>query len=122
MDLIRSKSRIINFKQIWDKQKISDELATFIEKVALHVSDFFNDAPNQTLMKNIAEYAKTEDCWIKLSRSKDFEFNENEIRHFSISLEESAEINSDNRTNQRENSTLSELIKINSSYSLTPPL
>ena len=31
---------------------------------------------------------------------------------FSISLEESAEINSDNRTNQRENSTLSELIKI----------
>ena len=47
-----------------------------------------------------------------LSRSTNFEYNENEIRHFSISLEESAELNSDNRTNQRENSTLSELIKI----------
>ena len=43
-DLIRS-NQAIHIKQIWDKQKISDELATFIEKAALHVSDF-NDAPN----------------------------------------------------------------------------
>ena len=48
---------------------------------------------------------------LNFSCSKDFEFTKNEIRHFSISLEESAEI-VDNRTNQRENSTLSELIKI----------
>ena len=29
MELINSKSMIINFQQIWDKQEISDELNSF---------------------------------------------------------------------------------------------
>ena len=111
MELINSKSMIINFQQIWDKQEISDELSVFIERLSHHVSDFFNEAPNVIEMKNISEYAKKEKCWDDL-RNTNFEYNKDEISHFSISLEESVELNRDNRTNQRETSTLSELIHI----------
>tara|TARA_X000000950_G_scaffold273294_1_gene356921 strand:- start:1757 stop:3865 length:2109 start_codon:yes stop_codon:yes gene_type:complete len=111
MELINSKSMIINFQQIWDKQEISDELSGFIERLSHHVSDFFNEAPNVIEMKNISEYAKKEKCWDDL-RNTNFEYNKDEISHFSISLEESVELNRDNRTNQRETSTLSELIHI----------
>ena len=85
---------IINFQQIWDKQEISDELSGFIERLSHHVSDFFNEAPNVIEMKNISEYAKKEKCWDDL-RNTNFEYNKDEISHFSISLEESVELNRD---------------------------
>ena len=78
-------------------------------KDSLITKDFFNEAPNVIEMKNIYEYAKKEKCWDDL-RNTNFL---NIIKwYYRISLEESVELNRDNRTNQRETSNMSELIHI----------
>lgn len=59
--LAKENGKILDYKNIWDKQKIPEEYINDIEKIAKQVFDTIND-PNKT-QKNISTYCKQKTCW-----------------------------------------------------------
>lgn len=59
--LAKENGKILDYKNIWDKQKIPEEYINDIEGIAKQVFDTIND-PNKT-QKNISTYCKQKTCW-----------------------------------------------------------
>ena len=59
--LAKENGKILDYKNIWDKQKIPEEYINDIERIAKQVFDTIND-PNKT-QKNISTYCKQKTCW-----------------------------------------------------------
>lgn len=59
--LEKENGKILDYKNIWDKQKIPEEYINDIERIAKQVFDTIND-PNKT-QKNISTYCKQKTCW-----------------------------------------------------------
>lgn len=59
--LAKENGKILDYKKIWDKQKIPEEYINDIEGIAKQVFDTIND-PNKT-QKNISTYCKQKTCW-----------------------------------------------------------
>ena len=64
---IEKKSKLFNYKRIWETQQVPDYYNSDIANIAKLCYDTFNDPNRQYL--NIGEYAKREVCWNVLNKT-----------------------------------------------------
>lgn len=60
--------KVLNLKQIWDMQKLSEELQRQLIEIAKIVFEHITD--NARAISNVTEWCKKEQCWINLKSKK----------------------------------------------------
>ena len=83
----RAKKRI-NYRQIWDNQKVSDIFETDIARIGKLVFDLIYDENRSTA--NIETYCKKEECW-QVIMKQEYQITENLAEYLATSAELDAE-------------------------------
>jgi hypothetical protein len=94
--LLSNKPKIINLKEIWEKQGINDTLASALDVVTQHIRNIITDTEG-----NVTEWCKKEEVWTKIRKKKIDLDAPVEIRSKSVESKSTPkEINWDDFTNK----------------------
>lgn len=106
-------NKVINYRQIWDLQRVPDEFESDIAKIAKLVFDKIYD-PNRST-SNIETYCKKKECWDIISRIS-YQISE-ELNEILVSPEDHAiEAISAKKEKRFENSIFDEIAIFNKGY------
>ena len=94
----RTKKRI-NYRQIWDNQKVSDIFETDIDRIGKLVFDLIYDENRSTA--NIETYCKKEECW-QVIMKQEYQITENLAEYLATS----AELDTENARAKKEQRSL----------------
>lgn len=109
---IKSLKREFDYGQVWKDQDISIDMAFVLEQSAKQMLDALKvSAETKGTMTSPTQWAKRQNCWEDI-KQKDFNINENLIKKFTISTEESREKKRINIQIQREYDELSDYIQM----------
>lgn len=97
-----------NFRDVWNKQRVSDELKIQLESLAEKV--FYHLTNPNRLVQNVTEWAKREDCWKKL-KEMDFQLSPALVR-WLVPKEAVSEQEKDAKVEQKEISKANAMIQV----------
>lgn len=97
-----------NFRDVWNKQRVSDELKMQLESLAEKV--FYNLTNPDRLVQNVTEWAKRADCWEKL-KEIDFQLSPALVR-WLVPKEAVSEQEKDAKVEQKEISKANAMIQV----------
>lgn len=94
---VATKNRSVDFRKIWNAQRISAEMEHALAIVAWIVHDCLIDPPPG--IRNVTEYAKKPGCWVRIQHAE-VEWPDGFLREL-ISCEQNHEQQREDRQNQR---------------------
>lgn len=97
-----------NFRDVWNKQRVSDELKMQLESLAEKV--FYHLTNPDRLVQNVTEWAKRADCWEKL-KEIDFQLSPALVR-WLVPKEAVSEQEKDAKVEQKEISKANAMIQV----------
>lgn len=97
-----------NFRDVWNKQRVSDELKIQLESLAEKV--FYHLTNPNRLVQNVTEWAKRADCWGKL-KEMDFQLSPALVR-WLVPKEAVSEQEKDAKVEQKEISKANAMIQV----------
>ena len=97
-----------NFRDVWKKQRVSDELKMQLESLAEKV--FYHLTNPDRLVQNVTEWAKRADCWEKL-KEMDFQLSPALVR-WLVPKEAVSEQEKDAKVEQKEISKANAMIRV----------
>lgn len=97
-----------NFRDVWNKQRVSDELKMQLESLAEKV--FYHLTNPDRLVQNVTEWAKRADCWEKL-KEMDFQLSPALVR-WLVPKEAVSEQEKDAKVEQKEISKANAMIQV----------
>ena len=97
-----------NFRDVWKKQRVSDELKMQLESLAEKV--FYHLTNPDRLVQNVTEWAKRADCWEKL-KEMDFQLSPALVR-WLVPKEAVSEQEKDAKVEQKEISKANAMIQV----------
>lgn len=97
-----------NFRDVWNKQRVSDELKMQLESLAEKV--FYHLTNPDRLVQNVTEWAKRADCWEKL-KEMDFQLSPALVR-WLVPKEVVSEQEKDAKVEQKEISKANAMIQV----------